>query len=85
MFSSIAIQCCVSFLDQRYERYYKKRYLVACAGLRSAVDSTSNSRARGPGFDTRSGHILWFLLPLIQEGHLSVTVLKVHVCAGNTG
>ena len=26
------------------------------------------------GFDTRSGHILSFLLPLIQEGQLSVTV-----------
>ena len=28
---------------------------------------------RGPGFDTRSGHILSFLLPLFQEGQLSVT------------
>ena len=28
---------------------------------------------RGPGFDTRSGHILSCLLPLIQEGQLSVT------------
>ena len=27
----------------------------------------------GPGFDTRSGHILSFLLPLIQEGQVSVT------------
>ena len=26
-----------------------------------------------PGFDTQSGHILSFLLPLIQEGQLSVT------------
>ena len=26
-----------------------------------------------PGFDTRSGHILLSLLPLIQEGQLSVT------------
>ena len=25
------------------------------------------------GFDTQSGHILWFLLPLIQEGQLPVT------------
>ena len=31
------------------------------------------TRIRGPGFDTRSGHILSFLLPLIQEGQLSVT------------
>ena len=27
----------------------------------------------GPGFDTRSGHKLSFLLPLFQEGQLSVT------------
>ena len=31
------------------------------------------TRARGPGFDTLSGNILPFLLPLIQEGQLSVT------------
>ena len=27
----------------------------------------------GPGFDIRSGNILSFLLPLFQEGQLSVT------------
>ena len=27
----------------------------------------------GPGFDIRSGQILSFLLPLIQEGQLSVS------------
>ena len=27
----------------------------------------------GPGFDTRSGNILSFLLPLFQEGQVSVT------------
>ena len=43
------------------------------AGLRSAVGSASDSRARGPGFVTRSGHILPFLFPLIQEGQLSDT------------
>ena len=43
------------------------------AGPRSAVGSASDSRARGPGFDTQAGHILSFLLPLIQEGKLSVT------------
>ena len=43
------------------------------AGSRSAVGRTSDSRARGPGFDTRSGHILSYLLPLIQDGQLSVT------------
>ena len=31
-----------------------------------AVDSMSDSRARGPGFDTQFGHILSFLLSLIQ-------------------
>ena len=40
---------------------------------RGAVGSVSDSRARCPGFDTRSGHILLFLLLLIQEGQLSVT------------
>ena len=30
-------------------------------------------KARGPGFDTQSGHILSFRLPLIQEGQYSVT------------
>ena len=42
------------------------------AGPRSAVGSASDSRARGPWFDTRSGHIQ-FVFPLIQEGQLSVT------------
>ena len=42
------------------------------AGPRSAVGSASDSRTRGPGFDTGSGHILSFLLPLIQEGQVSV-------------
>ena len=44
-----------------------------CAGSRCAVGSASDSRVRGPGFDNRSGHILSFLLPLIEEGQLSVT------------
>ena len=42
-------------------------------GPRSSVGSASESRARDPGFDTRSGNILSCLLPLIQEGQLSVT------------
>ena len=41
---------------------------LSLAGPGSAVGSASDSRARGPGFDSRSGHILSFLLPLIQEG-----------------
>ena len=50
-------------------------YLEAAskAGPRNAVSGASESRARSPGFDTRSGHILSFLLALIQEGQLSVT------------
>ena len=45
------------------------------AGPRSAVGRAPapDSYVRGPGFDTRSGHILLYLLPLIQEGQLSVT------------
>ena len=41
------------------------------AGPHSAGCSGSDSRARGPGFDTRSCHFLAFLLPLIQ-GQLSL-------------
>ena len=43
------------------------------AGPRSAVGRAPDSSDRGAGFDTRSGCILSFLLPLIQEGQLSVT------------
>ena len=43
------------------------------AELRRAVGSASDSRARGPEFDTWSGRILSFVLLLIQEGQLSVT------------
>ena len=46
---------------------------VPDAGSRSAVGNASDLRARGPGFDIRSGHILSILFPLIQEGQLSVT------------
>ena len=37
------------------------------------VGRIAQSVVRGPGFDTRSGNILSFLLPLFQEGQLSVT------------
>ena len=47
--------------------------LLLWAGPRSAVDRAPDSQVRGPGFDTRSGHIFSFLLPLIHEGQLSVT------------
>ena len=44
------------------------------AGQHRVVGRASDSRARGPGFDTLSGHIhvLSFLFPLIQEGYLLV-------------
>ena len=35
-------------------------------------DRVSNPDISGPGFDTRSGNILSFLLPLILEGQLTV-------------
>ena len=47
--------------------------LIRLAGLRSAVGRAPDSKVRVPGCDTRSGHIYSFLLPLIQEGQLSVT------------
>ena len=43
-----------------------------CAGPRSAIGRAPDLLVRGPGFDTRSGNILSFLLPLFQEGQLSV-------------
>ena len=43
------------------------------AGPRSAIGRAPDSYVRGPGFDTRSGNILSFLLPLFQEGQLSGT------------
>ena len=38
-----------------------------------SVASLTKKQTRGIGFDIRSGHILSFLLPLIQEGQSSVT------------
>ena len=43
------------------------------AGPRSAIGRAPDSKVRGPGFDTWSGNMLSFLLPLFQEGQLSVT------------
>ena len=45
----------------------------AGAGPRSAIGRAPDLQVRGPGFDTRSGNVLSFLLPLFQEGQLSVT------------
>ena len=49
-----------------------KEHHYGSAWARGAVGSVSDLRTRGPGFDTRSGHILSLVLPLIQEGQLSV-------------
>ena len=54
-------------------RQTNRRRPVYKAGPRCAVGRAPDSQVRGPGFDTRSGHILPFLLSLIQEGQLSVT------------
>ena len=37
------------------------------------MDTMITTYNTGPGFDTRSGNIISFLLPLFQEGQLSVT------------
>ena len=48
--------------------------LEACQPGRVAQSVGHPTRkSGGPGFDTRSGNILSFLLPLFQEGQLSVT------------
>ena len=46
---------------------------IIAAGPRSAIGRAPDSLVRGPGFDTLSGHILSLILPLFQEGQLSVT------------
>ena len=40
----------------------------------------SDSRARGPVFDTQSGHLLLFLFPLIQERYLLPKVCALSTC-----
>ena len=42
----------------------------------SPIGRAPDSLVRGPGFNTRSGNIPSFLLPLFQEGQLSVTGRK---------
>ena len=47
----------------------------------SAVWSTSDSRFRGPWFDTQCGHILSFLLPWFKKG---ISQFLAKVCARST-
>ena len=53
--------------------YFRYEFPFIFSGPRSAIGRASDPYVRGPGFDTRSGNILSFLLPLFQEGQLSVT------------
>ena len=66
-------------------RRVKKHHIVLTylhAGPRSAIGRAPDSKVRGPGFDTRPGNILSFLLPLFQEGSCQ---LLAKVCARSTG
>ena len=47
--------------------YFIDLFLFLSAFKHYAVGSASNSRVRGPEFDTRSGHILSFLLPPVAS------------------
>ena len=49
---------------------------------RVAQSEAHLTQARGPGFYTRSVHILSFLVPLVQEVQMSV---MAKVCARSTG
>ena len=55
------------------QHHWAKVFLEVMPGPRSAIGRAPDSNVRGPGFDTWSGNILSFLLPLFQEGQLSVT------------
>lgn len=59
-----------------FQRCYVLATCRACRAGRSAVANTSDSRARDPGFGTRSGNMLSFLFPLIQ-GQFSWLLAKV--------
>ena len=56
-----------------YSSLYLSIFLSFTAGPHSAIGRAPDSLVRGPGFETRSGNILSFLLPLFQEGQLSAT------------
>ena len=54
------------------------------AGPCSAVGSASDSRARGPGFDTRSGHILSFSFADSRRAVVSYWQKYVHKALVNS-
>ena len=64
----IQVACLVEVASKTVASIFNRR-----AGPRSAIGRAPDSSVRGPGFDTRSGNILLFLLPLFQERQLSVT------------
>ena len=49
------------------------KYSLSYSSFDAQKPGRVEQSVRGPGFDARSGYILSFLLPLFQEGHLSVT------------
>ena len=57
----------------RFYENVKDSLQFPVAGARSAIGRSPDLLVRSPGFDTRSGNTLSFLLPLFQEGQLSVT------------
>ena len=70
--------CFASLVLKKQKRHVQGMIIITLttenwAGPCSAVGRAPDSQVRGSGFDTRSGHILSFLLLLIQEGLLSDT------------
>ena len=53
--------------------HYDSRVNLTLKAANMTVADDIHKYLFGPGFDTRSGNILSFLLPLFQEGQLSVT------------
>ena len=64
---TLSIQAC-TYPFETNSSFKANSYSTSAAGPRSDVGSASGSKARGPGFDPRSGHILSFPAALIQEG-----------------
>ena len=63
----------VSLLVQLYSPYHHPLFTFKVQGRVVQSVGHLTLKVRGPRFDTQSGNILAFLLPLFQEGQLSVT------------
>lgn len=70
MVCTICSDLSVPILKNLYGTYLKYR---ACDKFCVISYSSSDARTGGSGFDTWSGHIISFLLQLMQEGQFSVT------------